>query len=333
LKQERRDNLKFKDYYETLGVSKDASQEDIKKAYRKLAKKYHPDVCPGDKKAEEKFKEINEAYEVLGDPEKRKAYDQLGQGYNFKDGFDFDPSQFGFGKNVRYEYSTGNLEDFSDFFNMFFSRVRSGKNAFSDFGDLEDFIGFEGFGTGSDFDIFTGRRSADARKDGKDAEASIEITPEEGFNGVEKKISIRTGKGEKTISFKIPAGVKSGEKIRLAGQGNPGLNGGKNGDLYLVVNFKKGKFELDGINLNSTIDITPWDAALGAELPFDSIDGRILVKIPAGIQTDNKIRIAGKGYRDRSGKRGDLYLRARIVNPKVLTKEQREMYEKLKKLK
>ncbi len=169
---------------------------------------------------------------------------------------------------------------------------------------------------------------------GEDSEAVIEITPEEGFAGAEMKISLHTEKGDRTISFKLPSGVKNGEKIRLSGQGNPGMNGGRNGDLYLVVNIKQsGAFELDGMNLQATINLNPWDAALGIEQPFEAIDGRILVKVPAGIQTDNKIRIAGKGYKDKSGSRGDLYLRARIMNPRVLTKEQKEIYEKLRALK
>ncbi|NSW91983.1 MAG: DnaJ domain-containing protein [Firmicutes bacterium] len=305
--------MEYKDYYKILGVDKNASQNEIKKAYRKLAKQYHPDAHPGDKKAEEKFKEINEAYEVLGDEEKRKKYDTLGQGFNFQHGYNFDPSQFGFGKNVRYEYRTGTNNDFSDFFNMFF-----GADSF----DLSDIL--RGFGKGTGY-------SRQYPIDGDDIEANITITPEEGFKGLEKRITVKANGTEKTISFRIPAGIKQGEKIKLAGQGNPGINGGRKGDLYLNVNFQASKkFELDGMDLLSTIDLYPWDAALGTETYFETIDGKIYVKIPPGVQSDSKIRISGQGYRDRKGLRGDLLLRVRIVNPGILTNEEKELYRKLR---
>lgn len=307
--------MQYRDYYETLGIGKNASQDEIKKAYRKLAKKYHPDTHPGDKKAEEKFKEVNEAYEVLGDEAKRKKYDQFGKESQFSNGYNFDPSQFGFGKNVRYEYHTGGNNGFSDFFNMFFG------------------------GGGFDTDDLFGRAAGRGRRysqnyaiNGEDSEAVIEITPEEGFLGTEKKISLRTEAGEKTISFKIPAGIKQGERVKLAGQGSPGINGGRSGDLYLKVSFRAGSFEMDGMNLLAVLELSPWDAALGHEVHFNTIDGRIAVKVPAGIQTDNRIRVAGRGYKDRHGNRGDLYLKVKIMNPPSLSKEQRELYEKLRQV-
>lgn len=304
--------MQYKDYYSILGINKNASQNDIKKAYRKLAKKYHPDANPGNKQAEEKFKDISEAYEVLSDPEKRKKYDNFGSEFHFQNGYDFDPSQFGFGNNVKYEFRTGGSRNYSDFFNMFF-----GDSGF----DFDDFFGHTKFK----------KRGVNFAYDGEDVEAEIEITPEEGFKGVEKRVVLRGGSGEKSITFKIPRGVKDGEKIRFQGQGEPGVNGGKRGDLYLVVRFKSdGRFLLEGNDLNMTLDIMPWDAALGSEVPVNTIDGRILVKIPAGIQTDSKIRVAGKGYIDRKGRRGDLYIRIRIVNPNVISHEVRELYEKLR---
>lgn len=306
--------MKYRDYYEILGVDKKAGQDEIKKAYRKLAKKYHPDAHPGDKGSEEKFKEANEAYEVLGDPGKRKKYDQFGQNEQFRNGSDFDPSQYGFGNNVRYQNGTSG-SDFSDFFNMFFSG-----GSFH----TEDL-----FGHGRSR---TGRSVHNRPMKGEDSEALISITVQEGFNGAEKRISLRTGGGDRTISFKIPSGIKNGEKIKLAGQGNPGFNGGQNGDLYLTVEIVPGGgLELDGANLYASMDMMPWEAALGAGIPFDTLDGRILVSVPPGIQTGNRIRVAGKGYMDRSGARGDLYIKARIVNPTVLTDKQKELYEKLKK--
>ncbi|MCX7842416.1 MAG: DnaJ domain-containing protein [Clostridia bacterium] len=303
--------MQYKDYYSILGLDKNASQEDIKKAYRKLAKKYHPDTNPGNKQAEEKFKDVNEAYEVLSDPEKRKKYDNFGNEYNFQNGYDFDPSQFGFGKNVKYEFRTGGGMDHSDFFNMF-------------------------FGGGFDFDSLFDHAGMNKNKrhsayKGEDIEAELEITPEEGFHGAEKKISIRGHMGVKNLSFKIPKGVKDGQRIRLQGQGEEGLNGGQNGDLFLNIRIKPSeRFTLEGNDLTTTLNIMPWDAALGSETSVDTIDGRILVKIPAGIQTDSKVRVAGKGYVDGTGKRGDLYLKVRIVNPSHITNEMKGLYEKLR---
>lgn len=304
--------MKYKDYYNILGVDKNATSDAIKKAYRKLAKKYHPDANPNDKKAEEKFKEVSEAYEVLGDAEKRKKYDTFGSEVNFQDGYDFDPSSYGFANNVRYEYRTNVGGGYSDFFNSFF-----GEDGF-DLGSI-----FGGVGTKH-------RRQSYAAK-GSDVEAIIEILPEEGFVGIEKSVSIRGRNGEKSLSFKIPKGVKDGEKIRFKGQGRPGINGGSNGDLYLIVKFKKGsRFEIEGKDLLTTLDIMPWEAALGDEKPIETLDGRILIKIPPGIQTDNKIRVAGKGYTDRSGIRGDLYIKMRIVNPKIISPEVKKLYSKLR---
>ena len=274
--------MQYKDYYSILGVDKNASQEDIKKAYRKLAKKYHPDTNPGNKQAEEKFKDINEAYEVLSNPEKRNKYDNFGNEFDFKHGYDFDPSQFGFGGNVKYEFRTGGEINPGDFFNMFFR------------------------GEGFDFDSFfdnvgINKRSRHSAYNGEDIEAELEITPEEGFHGVEKRISIRGQSGTKSLSFKIPKGVRDGERVRLQGQGKTGFNGGQNGDLVLTIRIKPSeRFSLNGNDLTMTVDIMPWDAALGSETAVDTIDGRILVKIPAEIQTDSKICVSGKGYMDRT---------------------------------
>ena len=307
--------MEFRDYYKILGVDKKASQDEIKKAYRKLAKKYHPDAHPGDKKLEEKFKEANEAYQVLGDEEKRKKYDQFGNDQQFSNGYNFDPSQYGFGNNVRYEHRAGGNNDFSDFFNMFF-----GGGGY----DTNDLFG-RAAGRG-------GRFSQNYAVDGEDIEAGIAITPEEGFSGTEKKISLRTEAGEKTITFKIPPGIKQGERIKLSGQGSPGINGGRSGDLFLKVSFKTGLFEIDNMNLLAALELSPWEAALGAEVHFKTVDGKIVVKVPPGIQTDNRIRVTGRGYKDRHGTRGDLYIRIKIVNPAALNSEQKELYEKLRNI-
>jgi curved DNA-binding protein len=312
--------MKFRDYYQVLGVDKKASQQEIKKAYRKMAKKYHPDAHPGDKASEDKFKEANEAYEVLGDEEKRKKYDQFGAQGQFHNGADFDPSAYGFGNNVRYEYRQGSSNDFSDFFNMFFG----GDSPFDSFGGGDIFGQRRGGGS---------RFNRSSRMKGEDSEAVLTITPNEGFSGGERRISLRTSSSERTISLKIPAGIKPGEKIKLSGQGGPGINGGSNGDLYLKVDFTHNNaFELNGLNIEAQIVLYPWEAALGAEKPFQTLDDKISVKVPAGIQSGNKIRVAGKGYRDRKGSRGDLFLRVKIVNPEKLSKAQLDLYEQLKSI-
>lgn len=317
--------MQYKDYYKTLGVEKSASQDEIKKAYRKLAKKHHPDQNKGDKKSEAKFQEIAEAYEVLGDQEKRKKYDNFDSQTNFAGGNNFDPSQYGYGNNTRYEYSSGNAGDYSDFFNMFFG----GGGGFS-----SGSRGFSSSGGGFDIgDLFGGERTSRANLvyDGEHIEAEIEITPEEGAVGTEKRIALQTQSGTRNFTFKVPKGVRDGEKIRLKGQGHPGTAGGKSGDLHLIVRMKSSpRYSLDGNDLTTTLDLMPWQAALGDKVPVYTLDGQINVNIPAGIQTDSKIRVAGKGYPARNEKRGDLYIKARIVNPKKLSPKMKELYEKMK---
>lgn len=309
--------MKYKDYYEILGVSKSASQDEIKKAFRKLAKRYHPDTNPNNKAAEEKFKELSEAYEVLGTEEKRKKYDDMGNEVKYKNGADFDPSQAGY-RNYQYQQRTqaqASENDFSDFFNAFFGGNTT---------NMDDL--FRRSSSGS------GRRSPRSyAQDGADSEAEIVITPREAFHGEEKKVTISNGNSSRTISFKIPTGIKAGEKIKLSGQGEPGINGGKNGNILMIVRFAEDdKFRINGLDLETTMDLFPWDAGLGSELPVDTIDGRILVKIPAGIQTDSKIRVAGKGYKDTHGRRGDFFIKVRIVNPRILSEELKADYSRIR---
>jgi curved DNA-binding protein len=307
--------LKYRDYYEILGVKKDATQDEIKKIYRKLAKKHHPDANPGNKASEEKFKEISEAYEVLGDAKKRKKYDDMASSSRYSNGADFDPAQAGYGNYTYQQRSASSDNDFSDFFNAFFGGTGASMN------DL-----FRGTSSG-------GRRQTRSfAQNGSDIEAEISITIKEAFHGEEKKVTLTGGSKDRTISFKIPAGIKAGEKIRLSGQGDPGINGGRNGDILMrVVLIEDDRFRINGLDLETTIDLFPWDAALGVEKQIDTIDGKIMVKIPACIQTDNRVRVAGKGYRDTQGKRGDFYIIIKIVNPKVLNEEMKEQYAKLKK--
>ncbi len=322
--------MQYKDYYAILGVEKTASQDEIKKAYRKLAKQHHPDVNKGNKASEDKFKDVSEAYEVLGDAEKRKKYDVFGSQAQFANGYDFDPSQYGFnGSNVHYEYAGGG--DHSDFFNMFFSNAFDLNDLFSQArdGGRSTHV-YEGGDLGDIFGQTRGGARAPRVHNGQDIEAEIELTPEEGAAGTEKRISLQTQTGTRSINFKVPAGVNDGETIRLKGQGHAGSNGGKNGDLRMTVRMKPGRFTLKGQELIMNADVYPWDAALGTKLTVDTLDGRIAVKIPSGVQSGSRIRVAGKGYPFRAGERGDLYITVRIVNPAYLTAEQKTLYEKLK---
>jgi len=303
--------MKYKDYYEILGVSKNASNDDIKKAYKKLAKKYHPDLNPDSKSSEEKFKEINEAYEVLGDEQKRKKYDTFGQSANFHNGADFDPSQFGFGG-----FSGGDT-DFSDFFNMFFE-------------------GGQGFNTrsySSGFnikDMFSGRGR---QRKGEDIETEIGVDIKEAYEGASKTISLKVNGETRRISIKIPSGIVSGKKIKLKEQGSRGINGGRNGDLYLKVKIKDSKeFKLDGLDLIKEVKLTPWEAALGCNLVVQTLKDKIKIKIPEGIQTDEKIKLKGLGYKDMNGNKGDFYVMIKIVNPKHISSEEKQLYEKLSQL-
>jgi len=291
--------MKNKNYYKVLGVEKSATQEEIKSAYRKLAKKYHPDANPENKRYEKNFLEINEANETLGDADKRKKYDNLGSESSFQNSNDFR-------QNSRYTQRSNNGGGRSSFHNMFFG--------------------------GDDFDDMFGGSTSPQK--GGDIEASIELTIEEGFKGIEKRISLKVSSGEKDLTFKVPIGVKEGQKIRLKGQGESGINGGSNGDLYLIVKFNlKDKFTLEGIDLVTTIDIMPWESALGTKMSVDTIDGEIFMTIPSSMQTGSKLRALKKGYIDKNGRRGDLYIILRIVNPKVITPQIKKLYEKLSELK
>lgn len=322
--------VKFRDYYEILGVSKTAAEDEIKKAFRKLARKHHPDVNPGDKSAEEKFKEINEAYEVLSDPEKRKRYDQLGQ--NWKAGADFTPPPGWEGARVEY----GDVGDI-------FGSGRGG-GGFSDF--------FES--------MFGGARSARAgagfRMRGQDVEAEIPLTIEEAHRGTRRYIALRvneicpeckgTGKKDdkacptcggagvvsrpKSLEVKIPPGVREGSVIRLAGEGEPGASGGPQGDLLLHVNLQPHSlFTIVGDDLQLELPVAPWEAALGAKVSVPTLDGSVDMTIPAGIQAGKRLRLRGQGLNRKGGGRGDEYVKLKIVIPPKLTSKEKELFEKL----
>jgi len=313
--------MEFKDYYKTLGIGKNASAEEIKKTYRKLAKKYHPDANPGNKVSEEKFKEISEAYEVLGDKEKRAKYDEMYEDMKngrFRPGAGFDPSAYqAYADNGGFRYTWTSADgvgtDFSDFFNMFFGGRAGG------FEDIFENLGRGGRGG------FEGFSNA-----GQDISAQVEIGVKQAYKGGEQTITLHTDSGTKTVKFKIPPGIQSGEKIKLSGLGGPGVGKGKAGDLYLEIIIKpEGGFSLEGSDLVKTIDVYPWQAALGGELQVTTLDERLKVKIPAGIQTGGKLRVAARGYPMKNGRRGALSLVVRIVNPAHLTAEMKALYEQL----
>jgi curved DNA-binding protein len=291
--------VKFKDYYETLGVSRGASEDQIRDAYRKLARKHHPDVNPGDKTAEERFKEINEAYSVLSDPQKRKQYDALGQ--NWKQGAEFRPPPNW--ENVRVDFGdTEGLGDFSDFFESVFGRSR-GRRA----------------GPG-----FTRR--------GSDVESEIPITLEEAHRGTTRTISLRTPDGkQKSVRVNIPAGVSNGELIRVPNEGEPGGGGGPPGDLFLSVRLEPHRIfkTLDDGNLEMNLPVAPWEAALGANVRAPTIDGAVELTIPQETQAGRRLRLRGQGLNRRSGGRGDQYVRIQIVNPPSLSPKERELYTRL----
>jgi curved DNA-binding protein len=305
--------VKFQDYYETLGVGRSASQEEIQKAYRKLARKYHPDVSkePG---SEDKFKQVTEAYEVLKDPEKRKRYDALGA--NWKAGQEFQPPP-GW-ENVR--FSTGGMggADFSDFFSQIFGGSFGGQGM----------GGFRSAGAG---------RAQTLRRRGEDYEVGIEATLHEVHTGASKRIDFDVrddGKVErKSLTVTIPMGVKSGSKIRLAGQGGPGIGGGPNGDLFLRVRIRPdSRFEVEGHNLRAILRLSPWEAALGTEVNVPTLEGPVKMKVPAGIQSGQTLRLKSKGLNKRQGEAGDLLVAVQIGVPKELTEEERKLFEELAKV-
>ncbi|MBW1980043.1 MAG: DnaJ domain-containing protein [Deltaproteobacteria bacterium] len=308
--------VKFQDYYEILGVKRDASQDDIRRAYRKLARKYHPDVNK-DRNAEEKFKQVNEAYEVLKDPEKRKLYDQLGP--DWKAGQDFKPPP-GW-ENVHFEFRRGPGAEAFDF-----------GHGFSDF--FEALFG-QGMGGGG---AARARHSVWAVP-GQDHEAEISISLEDAYRGATKTITLQTHEVDEkgylrpvnhTYQVRIPPGTTDGSRIRLRGKGGEGVAGGPPGDLYLKVNIEPHpRFKVDGHDVLVEVPVAPWEAALGATVKVPLIDGSVSLKIPAGFQSGQKLRLRGKGLPKKGGGRGDLLAQVKITVPKRLTAKEKELFSEL----
>ncbi len=331
-----------KDYYQVLGVSRTASDKDIKSTYRKLARKYHPDVNPGDKPAEERFKDISEAYEVLSNPELRKKYDQyghLGEGWRHVGEGGFPGGGFPGGGGAQWQTPGGSVNP-------------------EDLGiNLEDLLGglggmFGGRGRG-------GFRPSQMATRGDDLQQDVEITLEEAYHGGERAFRVQEpvtcpacrGAGvvngrpcgtchgarmvmqEKTLTVKIPRGAKEGGKLRLPGKGAPGQFGGQPGDLFLVMRIAPHpRFERKGDDLYTDVSVTFPQAALGAEVTVQTMDGAVATTLPGGTSSGQSLRLRGKGMPKPDGTAGDLYARVKVMVPKQLSARERELIEELQKI-
>ncbi len=318
----------FKDYYTILGVSKTASLDEIKQAFRRLARKYHPDVNPGNKQAEARFKEVSEAYEVLSDPEKRQKYDQFGQ--YWKQAGQGWPS--GGNANVGFDnFEFGKYNNFDEFINDLLGRFggpgtgtgSTGSQSYSYRTSTRGptgFSGFDGFGSSSGFQDTTAGAA-------QDREATIALSFAEAFKGVQKRLSL----GNETIEVRIPPGAKPGSRIRVRGKGQFNSSTQQRGDLYLKVEILPHSFfQFDGDNLVCEVPIAPDEAVLGASIEIPTPDGTVKMNIPAGIRSGQSLRLRGKGWPQAKGSRGDQLVRIAIVPPKDPSPVEQEYYEKIR---
>lgn len=340
-------SVKFRDYYEVLGVTRNATEDEIRQAFRKLARQYHPDMNPGNKTAEDKFKELNEANEVLSDPEKRKKYDQLGA--NWKNGADFTPPPGWKKSQVRY------TTDFKDVFSN--DNVRNDEGF--GFGGFSDF--FESLFGGGRPTTQNQQRSQNSQsrktQHSHDYEIEITIPLEDAHKGGRQKIALnqkaRTcpacrgekrlgsnlcpackGAGQvltqKTVDVNIPLGVRDGAIIKAAGQGHRINGGNQRGDLYIKIKLKPHPvLTVSGDDLNAEIPIAPWEAIFGVTLEVPTIEGKAEIKIQPGAQGGQRMRLRGYGLSKRSGGRGDYYIKLKIVVPQNPTEKEKELYKEL----
>lgn len=303
--------MAFIDYYKILGIAKSASADEIKKAYRKLARKYHPDVNPGDKEAEKKFKEINEANEVLSNPENRTKYDKYGE--NWKHGEEYEKAQqqqrqYQQSRGGGFEgFSGGDTGDFSDFFQSMFGG---------------DGAGFRSSSRGSSSGKFKGQDvSAELNIDLKSASETYQQTFE--ING-------------KKVRITIPAGIYDGQQIKLKGHGNPGFNGGPNGDLYITFNIAPDKnFERNGDDLKTKVSLDLYTAILGGDVKVHTLSGLINLKVKPGTQNGSTVRLKGKGFPvyKKEGNFGDLFVTYELKIPTEISAKEKELFEQLRDLK
>ena len=315
--------VEFKDYYATLGVPRDASQDDIKKAFRKLARQFHPDVAKDKKGAEEKFKAVNEANEVLSDPVKRKKYDELGANWQDEGAFQPPPRRGRGGHAAEgggQEFHFGGT-GFSDFFEQFFSGG-------SRYGFPEGSAGFD-----------DGAAAGEARRSrGADIEGDILVTLEEAMRGTMRPLSLQmtnpqTGETEtRSFQVRIPPGAIEGRRIRVPGQGEPGHGGGAPGDLYLRVRHAAHPdYYSKDADIYRELEVAPWEAVLGAEIPVSTFDGTIKLRIPAGSESGRQLRVRGRGLpKDKSGGRGDLFIVVEVTLPTHPSAAEIAQWEKLR---
>jgi curved DNA-binding protein len=313
----------FKDYYSILGVSRSAEADEIKKAFRRLARQYHPDLNPGDKAAEARFKEINEAYEVLSDPDKRGKYDKFGQYWKHmgQSGTTSWPGA-GAGSSSFEDFEFSRFNNFDEFINELLGRYTSGGGAgYSSYQTpgasayRNSTRGFNDFGFGSE---------GPSRAQNLDRDVNLTLTLAEAFHGTEKRLNM----GGEMVDVRIPPGIKAGNKVRLKGKGYQ--YGSQRGDLYLLVALQPHAFfQLEGENLSCEVPITPDEAALGAQIQVPTPDGSVTVNVPAGIRSGQSLRLKGKGWPTKSG-RGDQMVRVVITVPKSLSSIERELYEKIR---
>jgi len=294
--------MEYKDYYDILGVPRTATAEEIRGAFRKKAREYHPDVAKDKVKGAEKFKEVNEAYEVLSDPAKRNQYDQMGREVP-GGGFAWQGTGAG-GMPDMEEFRFGGT-GYSDFFEHLFGGTGGG--------------GFRGPG---------GRRMA---RRGADIEGDLMVTLEEALRGSTREVTLQRGQGKtETYRVKIPAGVREGQRIRLAGKGESGRSGGESGDLYLRVRLARHPdLRAEGSDLYTELELAPWEAVLGASVSVPTLDGAVTLKVPAGSTAGQKLRLRGQGLPREDGSRGDLYAVLEIGVPSEVGAEERQWWEKL----
>jgi len=295
--------MKFIDYYKILGIDKKASEADIKKAYRKLARKYHPDLNPNDKEAEKKFKEINEANEVLSHPENRKKYDAYGKDWKHAEEFEKARQQQQSGRTYRQTdyggYSEGDFSDFSDFFGSMFGG--------------------------------RGRSQGNVQFKGQDFQATMKLDLKEVYKSHKRTLTVNG----KNIRLTIPAGVRDGQTIRIKGYGGEGINGGPSGDLKITFQIENDRnFKRDGNNLYATVDLDLYKAMLGGEVVVDTFDGKVKLKIAPETKNGTQVKLKGKGFPvyKKEGEFGDLIITYQLKTPTNLSVKEKELFKELAKL-
>jgi curved DNA-binding protein len=331
--------MEFKDYYAALGVSKTATDKEIKQAYRKLARKLHPDVNPGDKSAEAKFKEINEAYEVLGDPAKRRKYDELGANWRQYEqaqaagggpfaGGPGSPFGGGFEGGAWHVDMGGGQGGYRTMTEEEMREIFGTEDPFSDF-----FKTFFGGSSGAERSGRQGRAQRSRR--GRDLEHEIDLTLEEAFSGTTQRLSVKHGGHTRTVDVRIPAGVREGSRVRAAGEGEGGTAGGSAGDLFLRIRLRPhSQFEVKGQDLHTRIAVPLTTAVLGGEAQVPTLTGTVRLRIPELTQPGQVFRLRGHGMPavGKPDERGDLYATVDVRLPKRLTFEQKKIFEALAKL-